>query len=137
MGTIITDTRQLSNLETEVKAKVDNAILATAFKLRDQMREKFVKSKTIYKKATSKYDYLQEGIKVGHLQNGTVKVHALGTKQIYNSYKTRFFVGGTVPRFKKDKAYRGYIKSNNAVQDGITGGDRILTEYINNAINGK
>lgn len=134
----ITDTRQISNLKTEIKAKIDDAVLAAAYKIRDVMRSKFVQSKGIYKKTTSKYDYLKEGIKLGHFERGTIKIHALGDKQIYNSFKTRFFVGGTAPRYRETyKKSSGYIKANNAVDLHSIGGENILTTFINNAINEK
>ena len=134
----ITDTREISSLRTEIKVKIDKAVLATAYKLRDVMRSKFVQSKGMYKKTSSRYDYLKEGIKLGHLERGTIKIHAFGDKQIYNSFKTRFFVGGTAPRYRESfRKSSGYIKANKAIDLGAIGGETILNKFINNAINGK
>lgn len=125
----------------EMLRAIDRAVLATAFKLRDEMRQEFLKSHSQYKYGTSRYNDLSTGIMVGKLQDGHVKIHALGSKEDYDSYKTRFFVGGTI--FRKQtkrnaqsiKPYsKGRIAPNDAVQKGMQSAETTLNQYIRHAI---
>ena len=73
---------------------------------------------------------------VGRLSdNHSVKVHALGSRSNKESYKTRFFVGGTVQRFKGGYcSFNGQIDNNEAIDKGLKDGQRILDTYINNTL---
>lgn len=132
----IYDTTDLSTASDEIVRSVDRAVLAAAFKIRDEMRDEFKKSITQYKYATSDYYRMAEGIMVGKLRNGYVKIHALGHKENTGDWKTRFFVNKTTIRKSPTKGEKGFIKKNEAVDKGIKNGNTILSTYIKNAING-
>lgn len=126
---IIYEIEDLDTFGKEILQSIDRAVLAAAFRMRDNARAKFLSSDN---KRTSKYDSLSRGINVGKLINHQTNVNALGTRENYDTYKTRFFVGGTKPRTKGHD--RGFISANNALENGID--ESLLEKYISNAING-
>lgn len=130
---IIYDTRDLENASAEMLKGINRALVAAAFKIRDEMRDEFRKLQGQYKYATSDYYKMSEGIMVGKLDNGSIKIHALGHKENDGTWKARFFVGGTVYR-KNNKGNKGYIKSNSAIDNGMKNADNILNNFIKNAI---
>ena len=139
---VIYEVRDLEKVTSDMLKGIDKALLAAAFKIRDNMRNEFLHGKSLYKHSTSEYSKLANGIMVGKLKDGQVKIHALGNKEDYNSYKTRFFVGGTRYRKQTQKAgesikpyTKGFIKSNEAVDKGISGGQQILNNFIGNVLN--
>jgi hypothetical protein len=129
----IFDTRDLSGATDEVLKRVDRAVLAAAFKIRDEMRDQFKKDITLYKYATDDYYKMAEGIMVGKLTSGKVKIHSFGHRENTGDWKARFFVGGTTYR-KNQKGNKGLIKYNDAVDDGLKNADTILSNYIKNTI---
>lgn len=138
---IIFDEKDLSTYSADMIKNIDRAVLAAAYRLRDNMRQAFVNGSSLYKYGTPKYKELAKGIEVGKIRDSKVKVHAMGTRAYYDSYKTRFFVGGTVPRTqikqggKRIKPYtKGYIKENDAIEKGLSGGEQLLNTFINNVI---
>lgn len=131
---LIYDTRDLENATADVLARVDKAILAAAFRIRDDMRSEFKRSKTDYKYSTQDYYRMSSGIMVGKLNNSKVKIHALGHKENDGTWKARFFVGGTTYR-QNEKGNKGFIKSNEAVDRGLRNADTILNTFINNTLN--
>lgn len=140
MGRNIYDIRDLTTASEEILKGIDKAVLATAFKVRDDARASFKGSSNLYKHSAShSYDKLAEGIMVGKLRGGQVKVHAMGSKENYNSYKTRFFVGGTTYRQSTSKngvAFtKGFIQPNNAIENGVNMNQSTLSNYINNVLN--
>ena len=42
---------------------------------------------------------------IGRDQGGSIKIHAMGNKEDYDSYKTRFFIGGT--RYRRQTKRKG------------------------------
>lgn len=130
---LIFDTRDLEELSEEMLNSIDKAVVAAAFKIRDDMREEFRKGSSLYKYGTRDYENLSSGIMVGKLKNSTVKLHALGHKQDDGTWKTRFFVGGTTYR-KNSRGNKGYIKENDAVDKGLGNAENILSTFINNAL---
>lgn len=131
---LIFDTRDLEQISDEMLEGIDRALVAAAFAIRDEMRDEFKRAASQYKYGTEDYANLSNGIMVGKLKNSTVKVHALGHRENDGSFKTRFFVGGTVYR-KNSRGNKGYIKENAAVDKGLQGAEQILTTYINNKLN--
>lgn len=134
--------KDLTTLADEMLEGVDRAVMAAAIHVRDNMKQSFLSGSTLYKHGTSKYRNLVDGIRVGKLHDGKVRIHALGGRDNYDTYKTRFFVGGTIPRTqtkqngKNIKPYtKGYIKANSAIDLGFSGAENILTTFINNVIN--
>ena len=131
---IVYDTRDLENASAEMLKGINRALLAAAFKIRDEMRNEFIKSQSQYKYGTEEYYKMAEGIMVGKLDNRTVKIHTLGHKENDGTWKARFFVGGTNYR-KNSKGNKGYIKSNEAVDKGMNNAQNTLNNFINNALN--
>lgn len=132
----------LDNITKDMLQGIDRAVVAAAIKIRDDMRTSFKSSGSLYKHRTEKYDELADGIMIGKLQNSQVKIHAMGSKEKYNTYKTRFFVGGTTYR-KQDtkqgksiKPYsKGYIAANDAVDKGLVQAENTLNTYISHVLN--
>lgn len=137
MGKIIYDSRDLGELTNEMLKSIQGAVYATAYKVRDDARNEYRKSKSMYKKPTDKFTNLQGGIMVGKLRGGEIKVHALGDRQDQELWKARFFVGGTVFRQDSKGRFLGYIKENDALTKSVGMNKQTLNNYINNAINGK
>jgi len=143
MGTskLIYDSNDLTHYSDEMIKKIDKAILAAAFHIRDNMRQAFISGSSIYKYRTGKLDKLAEGIQVGKMNDSKVKIHALGSKDFYDSYKTRFFVAGTIPRTQTKwrgknitPFTKGYIKANNAIDTGMSNAASTLNNFIKNVI---
>lgn len=143
MGTteLIYDTADFRKYSDEMLRRIDRAVLAAAYSIRDDMRQAFLSGSSLYKHKSSNYSDLAEGIAVGKLTDGKVKIHALGTKDKYDTYKTRFFVGGTIPRTQTKrhgmniKPYsKGYIAANNAVDIGFAQAENTLNTFIKNVL---
>ena len=130
---VIYDSRDLSTASNDILRRVDRAVLAAAFKVREEIQDEFKRQRTLYKYATDNYYRMAEGIMVGKLRNGYVKIHALGHMENTGDWKARFFVGGTDYR-KTSKGDKGLIKKNEAVDNGITNANSILNSYIKNTI---
>ena len=126
---VIYEIEDLDTYGKETLESIDRAVLAAAFKMRDDARTKFLSSD---QKKTSRFDSLAKGINVGKLINHQTNINALGTREYYNTYKTRFFVGGTKPRTKGHD--RGQLIGNHALADAVD--QDLLEKYINNVING-
>lgn len=142
MGKLIYDTKDLSNASQEILDGVDRAVMAAAFKIRDNARALFKSdAKATYKSHTGDITKLADGIMVGKNNHGTVKIHALGSRDFYDSYKTRFFVGGTMNRTQTKrknqsiKPYsKGYIKSIDTIDKVINSSRSILESYIQHVL---
>ena len=140
---IIHDTSEMRGFYPGLKKGVDRAVVAAAFKIRDTARTTFNSSRSLYKHSTKKYKHLSEGINVGKFDetSETIKVHALGSKEDKDTYKTRFFVGGTVYRKQKRwqgkriKPYlKGYIEPNDALNDATGKAEEVLNRYVRNVL---
>lgn len=137
----IYDSEDLTKYADKILEKVDKAVLASAYAIRDAARSSFSSSTSLYKYHSGNLTKLSEGIMVGKLTNSKVKIHSLGSRDFYDSYKTRFYVGGTIPRTqtkrngKSIKPYtKGYIRANNAIDIGLTSAGSTLNEYIQNVL---
>ena len=105
------------------------------------MRNAFISGSSIYKHHTGDISKLAEGIQVGKINDSKVKIHSLGSKNKYDTYKTRFFVGGTIPRTQTKwrgknitPFTKGYIKANNAIDVGMSNAESTLNNFIKNVI---
>lgn len=132
MGELIYNIEELDVASNNLIKRIDKAVAAAAFKMRDNARDAFRQSASNYPHSTKKFFELAEGINVGRMKNHEIAVHSFGKKEQYNSYKTRFFVGGTKYRFSKNGASRGYIAANNVVQQSAD--QTILENFIKNTI---
>lgn len=143
MGRVIYEIRDLETASNEMLNKIDKAVVAAAFKIRDEMRSDFIRdAASVYKTHTGDINKLAEGIMVGKLRGGAVKIHALGSKDNYDTYKTRFFVGGTIYRTQDKKLGRsikpyskGFITALNSVDKGMETAENTLNQFINNTLN--
>lgn len=139
MGKLIFEVRDLEEASAEIQNSVDRALLAAAFKIRDEMRSCFRKDAATTYEHKGDVERMADGIMVGKLTNSKVKVHALGSRVDDGTYKTRFFVGGTIYRkgtSSNGKVFsKGYIQALDSVEKGIANADTILNEFINNALN--
>lgn len=138
---LVFETRNIED-EKEILNKIDKAILATAFKVRDDARKQFLAYKGQYKYATTNYNKLAEGIMIGKLDNSSVKVHAFGDNKDPNLWKARFFVGSTVYRTqtkhqgKTIKPFtKGFIQANDAIDKAIEENKNTLGNFIGNVLN--
>ncbi len=142
MGKLIYDTQDLSNASKDILDRVDRAVMAAAFKIRDNARSQFKSDTTsTYKSHTGDINKFANGIMVGRNNHGSVKLHAMGSKDFYDSYKTRFFVGGTINRTQTKqrgqniKPYsKGYIKSLDTIDKVISSSQSILDSYIQHVL---
>lgn len=142
MGKLIYDTTDLTNASNEILDSIDKALMAAAFTIRDNARSIFKSdAATTYKSHTGNINKLSTGIMVGKNNHGSVKIHAFGSKDDYDSYKTRFFVGGTINRTqtkrhgKNIKPYtKGYIKAIDTIEKTISNSQPILDTYIQHVL---
>lgn len=141
---LILDTYDIEKASSHILKSIDKAVVASAFKIRNDARYTFIKSSSIYKKHSLEHNYkdLASGIMVGKLRSSQIKIHSLGNSGHSRSYKTRFFVGGTTYRKQtkiKGKALskpytKGYIKANETIDKAMDNADTTLSKYIKNAI---
>lgn len=134
MGELIYNIEELDVRQDSLIEKIDKAVLAAAFKIRDNARTAFRNSKSLYKKTTDRFFELEKGINVGKLKDHETTVHSFGKKEIYNSFKTRFFVGGTRIRFSNKGSSKGYIVASNVIEEAAD--QNVLNNYVKNTING-
>lgn len=143
MGKIeyIFNSRDLTTLSEQILGKVDDAVMAAACRIRDNMKQAFKSGSSLYKYGTNKYYALAEGLRVNRLNDGKVRIHALGGVDDYHTYKTRFFVGGSIPRTQTKWQGRsikpftkGYIQANDAVDKGFSIAENTLNTYISHVL---
>ena len=125
----------------QMTSAIKSGVVQTGIEVRDKARSIYKSSGAGLKYGTSQYANLARGIMMGTFtEQGDVyqiKVHAMGNKSDYDTYKTRFFVGGTVLRVqtkrlgKPIKPYsKGELKSNNAIDLATSNGESILKKNI-------
>ena len=66
---MIYDSNDLTHYSDDMIKRIDKAILAAAFHIRDNMRQAFISGSSIYKYRTGKLDKLAEGIQVGKIND--------------------------------------------------------------------
>ncbi len=130
---LIFSTRDLEDASKETLRGINQAVLAAAFHIRDEMRDIFRKSDSLYEHSTENYKMLANGIMVGKLKNSQVKIHALGNYVDDGTWKARLFVGGTTYR-KTNKGNKGFIKANNAIDKGFSNAETTLNTFIKNIL---
>lgn len=134
----IYETEEIEKYSEQQLAKIDKGLVAAAYAIRDNARSMFENN--------GKYKgigCLSEGIMLGRLiKNGgstSITLHGYGyndTKK--QTYKTRFFILGTIERQGKKKdgsTYgKGYIQSLDSIQQAIDQGKGTLQQYLKKAI---
>ena len=144
MEKLIYNTEDLATYSKETKERINRAVVASAIRIRDSVRTSFISdAKSLYKHHRGNIAHLTSGIMIGKDQGGTIKIHALGNKSDSDSYKTRFFIGGT--RYRKQERRlgkpikpftKGYIKPTDSLVEVVSASNPILTNYIKKAIDG-
>ena len=142
MARLIYDTADFNNISNETVQKVNRAVVAAAIKIRDEVRETFVSdAQSLYRHHTGNIANLTTGIMIGKDQGGSIKIHALGSREDYESYKTRFFIGGTKYRTQEKvngvpirPFTKGYISPTDTLNRVVNGSGTILSNYINRVL---
>lgn len=122
----------LEKATVEQLKRVDKALVAAAYAMRDKARKLFVSNAKGYK-----LQNLQDAIMLGKLRTGvdgvsSITLHAMGNSSNYNSYKARFFAGGAYHRQTRSQRYRGSIEALNTIENALDQGT--LDDYINSVI---
>lgn len=122
----------LEKATVEQLKRVDKALVAAAYAMRDKARKLFVSNAKGYNLQS-----LQDGVMLGRLRHGndgvtSVTLHAFGNNTNKNSYKARFFVGGAYHRQTRSQRYRGSIEALNTIENALDQGT--LDDYINSVI---
>ncbi len=144
MEKLIHNIEEFDTLTRETKERINKAVVASAIRIRDIIRATFVNDAgSLYKHHTGNIAHLTSGIMIGKDQGGSIKIHAMGNKSDGDSYKTRFFVGGTRYRKQtkmKGKAIKpftkGYIKPTDSLVKVVQQSNPILINFIRKAIDG-
>lgn len=142
MARLIYDTADLTNISNQILQKVNRAVVAAAIKVRDDVRQTFVSdAQALYRHHTGDIAHLTTGIMIGKDNGGSIKIHALGSREIYDSYKTRFFIGGTKYRTQEKVNGRnirpftkGYIAPTDTLGRVVNNSGATLSNYINRAL---
>lgn len=144
MEKLIYDAEELVNYGKDTKDRINKAVVASAIKIRDNIRSTFISDATsLYKHHKGNIAHLITGIMIGKDQGGSIKIHALGNKSDSSSYKTRFFIGGTKYRKQERRLgkpikpfTKGFIKPTDTLVKVVEKSNPILTNYIKKAIDG-
>ena len=144
MGKLIYNTEELETFNRETIDRINKAVVASAIRIRDITRSTFISdASSLYKTHKGDISHLTSGIMIGKDQGGSIKVHAMGSREDSSSYKTRFFVGGTRYRRqtkrlgKSIKPFtKGFIKATDSLMKVVDTSEPILINYIKRAIDG-
>lgn len=131
-GISIQASEALEKATVEQLKRVDKALVAAAYAMRDKARKLFVSNAKGYNLQS-----LQDGVMLGRLRHGndgvtSVTLHAFGNNTNKNSYKARFFVGGAYHRQTRSQRYRGSIEDLRTIENALDQGT--LDDYINNVM---
>lgn len=115
----IYSTKQFEQATLEQLEKINKGFVKAAYKIKEVAQNEFVNN-GIYTKLSP----LKGGIMLGKFENNQVTLHALGyDDKEEQTYKTRFFVGGTTDRTtyikqKRKGSERKIYKSSYTKKDG-------------------
>ena len=131
-------TEQFEKASLDQLKQIDKALVAAAYKIKDNAQSLFVNNGK-YKNLSN----LKDGIMLGKLQDSQIKLHAFGyNDSAKQTYKARFFVGGTQVRVNKKPIgnhkkplTKGRIEPLDTIDKATQGGEAILDNYIKRAIN--
>lgn len=112
--------------------QIDKALVAAAYKMRDNARRLFTSNDKDYQIAS-----IADGIMLGRLRKDaagtTITLHAMGNASNPKSWKARIFAGGAYHRRTRNRGRnRGSIEDLKTIEKSTD--QRILDSYINNAI---
>lgn len=93
MERLIYDTADFNGINAQTVQKVNRAVVAAAIKIRDDVRQTFVSdAQSLYRHHTGNIENLTTGIMIGKDRGGSIKIHAMGSREDYESFKTRFLL---------------------------------------------
>lgn len=93
MERLIYDTADFNGINAQTIQKVNRAVVAAAIKIRDDVRQTFVSdAQSLYRHHTGNIENLTTGIMIGKDRGGSIKIHAMGSREDYESFKTRFLL---------------------------------------------
>jgi hypothetical protein len=144
MERLIYNSEELETFSKDTIERINKAVVASAIRIRDIIRSTFLRdASSLYKTHNGNISHLTSGIMIGRDQGGSIKIHAMGNKEDYDSYKTRFFIGGTRYRRqtkRKGKPIKpftkGFIKPTDSLVKVMETSEPILINYIKRAIDG-
>jgi hypothetical protein len=144
MERLIYNSEELETFSKDTIERINKAVVASAIRIRDIIRSTFLRdASSLYKTHKGNISHLTSGIMIGRDQGGSIKIHAMGNKEDYDSYKTRFFIGGTRYRRqtkRKGKPIKpftkGFIKPTDSLVKVMETSEPILINYIKRAIDG-
>ena len=133
----IYSTKQFEQASLKQLEHIDKALVAAAYRIKDNAQSLFINNGR-YKNL----EPLKEGIMLGRLQNSQIKLHAFGyDDEAKQTYKARFFVGGTKERVNKKPIgnhkkplTKGQIEPLDTIDKATQGGESILDNYIKQAL---
>lgn len=143
MERLIYDTADFNGINAQTIQKVNRAVVAAAIKIRDDVRQTIVSdAQSLYRHHTGNIENLTTGIMIGKDRGGSIKIHAMGSREDYESFKTRFFIGGTKYRTQEKRNGRpirpftkGYIAPTDTLNRVVNSSGAILSNYIQRALN--
>lgn len=133
----IYSTEQFENATIEQLKRIDKALVAAAFKIKENAQGLFVGNGKYHNLAS-----IKGGIMLGKLKDSQIKIHAFGYDDPdKHTYKARFFVGGTRERKNKKPIgnhhkilTKGSIDALNTIDRATQQGESILDNYIKNTL---
>lgn len=95
----------LKTMKNEMPWVERSMLFGGAHIVKDKAREQLVKMLPNATKQSTKYsDTLVDAIRVGAIDGGTITIHTMGNgAKDSGTYRTRFFEGGTKPRYQKTR----------------------------------
>lgn len=131
-GVSISTSEAIENASISQLKQIDKALVAAAYKMRDNARRLLTANDKGYQIAS-----IADGIMLGRLRKDasgtTITLHAMGNSSNPKSWKARIFAGGAYHRRTRSKGRnRGSIEDLKTIQKSTD--QKILDNYINNAI---
>lgn len=131
-GISISTSEAIENASVSQLKQIDKALVAAAYKMRDNARRLFTSNDKGYQIAS-----IADGIMLGRLRKDaaetTITLHAMGNSSNPKSWKARIFAGGAYHRRTRNRGRnRGSIEDLKTIEKSTD--QRILDSYINNAI---
>lgn len=134
----IYSTEEFENATLDQLKKIDKALVAAAYRIKDNAQEMFINNGKYQNLAP-----LKDGLMLGKLENSSIRLHAFGYNDAAKqTFKARFFVGGAENRFTKSRKgsntrplSRGSIQALDTIDRVTSGSEGILDNYIRTALN--
>lgn len=131
-GISISTAESIENASINQLRQIDKALVAAAYKMRDNARRLFSDNDKGYQISS-----IADGIMLGRLRRDTtgisITLHAMGNASNKKSWKARIYAGGAYHRRTRNKGLnRGSIEDLKTIEKSAD--QKILDSYITNAI---